>query len=285
MLSPSVSARPLDLPDFERPPVVEVALSVQFEPLPFETRHIALLWETCRVNFPKWRDQPPIAPAFEMFGRGSFNIRPWRVDLGNAPLRRALFRNETETELKQYQSDRFVRNWTKTPSLPYPRYESIRAPFADDLQALIAFVAEHSLGNFVPNQCEVTYVNLIPLGDGSTAAISDVINPWSGTYSDAFLPAPESTEISAHFVMTNPPSATPVEPVGRLHVAGVVVEERETGATALQLTLTARGQPLGSGVEGVLAFLDLGRRSIVNGFASFTTPTMHKTWGRRDGST
>jgi uncharacterized protein (TIGR04255 family) len=163
----------------------------------------------------------------------------------------------------------------------YPRYESVREAFAADLRAFIAFLNEHSLGNFVPNQCEVTYVNLIPLADGTARSVSEVINPWSGSYSDSFLREPETTELAAHFVMTQRQQP---EPLGRLHVQAAVVAYRNTETNVLQLTLTARGQPLGTDVDGVLAFLNLGREYIVKGFASVTTSQMHKLWGRRDGS-
>lgn len=189
MSPPDATAHPSALPDFGQPPVVEVALSVQFEPLPLQTKHLALLWEKCRAEFPEWQDHAPIPPAFESFGSGLFNAR-----FRTTPLVRALFRNRAGTELKQYQDDRFVRNWTKAADAPtYPR------------------------------------------------------------------------------------------PLGRLHVVGRVVTVLETGGKALQLTLTARGQPLGTGVDGVITFLNLGREHIVRGFASFTTAEMHKTWGRRDG--
>lgn len=277
MLAPEVTVRPSDLPDFERPPVVEVALSVQFEPVALETKHLALLWEKCRKEFPEWHDQPPIVPSFEMFGPGFLNAR-----FRSVPLPRALFRNAGGTQLKQYQADRFVRNWTKADAAPeYPRYERIREAFADDLRALSAFLGEQSLGNLVPNQCEVTYVNLIPLADGAAGTVSDVISPWSGSYSDSFLREPEATEVAAHFVIAQPGQP---EPVGRLHVQGALVTYRNTERPALQLTLTARGQPIGAGVDGVLAFLNLGREYIVKGFASFTKPQMHQSWGRRDGS-
>jgi uncharacterized protein (TIGR04255 family) len=270
---PHVPARPPDLPDFEHPPVVEVALSVQFEPLSYETRHIALLWDSCRQDFPEWQDHVPIAPAFELFGE---QLSDAGTIFGSPPLRRAIFRNSSHTQLKQYQGDRFVRNWTKADSSPtYPRYGSIREPFATDLTNLIDFVAAQSLGNVVPNQCEVTYVNLVPLPDGH-AQIASVLRPWVGTYSDSFLDAPESTDIACHFVMRDGG-----KPIGRLHIASAMVAYRDTRERALQLTLTARGRPLGQAVDGVLAFLDVGRDHIVRGFASFTTPEAHKTWGRR----
>jgi hypothetical protein len=73
-------------------------------------------------------------------------------------------------------------------------------------------------------------------------------------------------------------------PIGRLHIQAAVVAYLGTESKAVQLTLTARGQPLGAGIDGIIAFLNLGREYIVRGFTSFTTPQMHETWGRRDGS-
>ncbi len=278
MSAPDATPRPSYLPDFERPPVVEVALSVQFEPLAFVARHIAELWQSCRSEFPNWQDQHPIAPAFELFGEAIPDARAW---LNVAQLRRAIFRNERGTELKQYQADRFVRNWTKAVDAPtYPRYESVLGPFATDLRALIDFAEKESLGSLAANQCEVTYVNLIPLGESPATTLGSVIHPWSGSFSDTFLQDPESSEVGAHFVMRG---GDPSQPLGRLHIVGRVVTDLEAGGKAIQLTLTARGQPLGTGVEGVITFLNLGREHIVKGFASFTSAEMHQTWGRHDG--
>lgn len=262
------------LPDFERPPLVEVALSVQFEPLSLQTKHLALLWEMCREYFPEWQDQPPIAPSFESLEPGPFGFA------AVSPVR-AVFRNASATELKQYQGDRFVRNWTKSESAPdYPRYHSIRAPFAGDFEELMSFARENDLGRVIPNQCELTYVNLIPLALGRNEALSQILHPWAGTYSDAFLRAPEAMDLALHFPVTKRGD----EPVGRLHVHASVVTHRGTQEKSVQLTLTTRGQPFSADVNGVLEFLDLGREHIVKGFASITTPQMHQFWGRRDGN-
>lgn len=278
MSAPDTTARPCDLPDFEQPPVVEVALSVQFEPLAFVSRHMAELWQSCRSEFPDWQDHPPIAPAFELFEEPLTNARAF---LSINQVKRAIFRNALGTQLKQYQADRFVRNWTKAPSAPsYPRYESVREPFAADLRALVAFASEEKLGALVANQCEVTYVNLVPLGEGTATTVASVVQPWSGLFSDSFLQNAESCEVGAHFAMTDPNGE---RPIGRLHIVGRVVTILETGGKALQLTLTARGQPTGPDVTDVIKFLNLGREHIVKGFTSFTTAEMHNAWGRRDG--
>ena len=46
------------------------------------------------------------------------------------------------------------------------------------------------------------------------------------------------------------------------------------------LNLTARGEPLGDGVNGAFAFLELARDWIVKGFDELTRPEMHRVWER-----
>jgi hypothetical protein len=64
-----LSARPADLPDFKRPPVTEVVLSVQFATIPeFRSVHIGLLWERLREKYPNVTEHPPLNASFETFG-------------------------------------------------------------------------------------------------------------------------------------------------------------------------------------------------------------------------
>jgi hypothetical protein len=71
------------------------------------------------------------------------------------------------------------------------------------------------------------------------------------------------------------------EPVGRLHIAAEPAFRRSDSSPIVVLTLTARGRPLGVGLDGVLAFLDLGHEWIVRAFDSVTTSKMHRIWGRK----
>jgi hypothetical protein len=69
---------------------------------------------------------------------------------------------------------------------------------------------------------------------------------------------------------------------GRLHIAIEPRFKKSDNSPVIALTLTARGQPLGTGEAGILGFFDLARRLIVNTFAAITTPEMQSVWGRRD---
>jgi len=64
-----IKRRPADLPDFERPPVTEVVLSLQFASLPgLKNVHAGLLWQHFSTRYPNVEEYPPIAPVFETFG-------------------------------------------------------------------------------------------------------------------------------------------------------------------------------------------------------------------------
>ncbi len=64
-----VRCRPSDLPDFKKPPLTEVALSVQFERLPnLNSLQIGLLWHEFMERFPSTEQHPLLDPVFERFG-------------------------------------------------------------------------------------------------------------------------------------------------------------------------------------------------------------------------
>lgn len=269
------------LPDFEHRPVVEVVLSVQLEPLSkLSTQDLAVYWGEVLAKKYRWREATPIPPAFEWFGivRPPMNFE-FSFQQLEAPLPlRALFFSADETELVQLQRDRFVRNWRKATGEPYPRYEAIRKSFREQFESLRTFIADRKLGECVPNQCEVTYVNHIPWGrDGQPREdLSEVLTGWAAKTSDPFLGVPEQVDLAARYVIQGPAA-----PIGRLHVAANPTYRADDLQPLLSLTLTARGRPASGGIDEVMNLLDLEREHVVRGFASITTPDMHKRWGRR----
>ncbi len=251
------------------------------EPLAaLSTQDLALYWHEVLERRLRWQQAPALPPTFEWFGipqseSPSVILRAF----DEAMPHRALFFSPDETALVQVQRDRFIRNWRKANAQPYPRYESIRKSFAEQFQSFRDFVEKHKLGSCKPNQCEVTYVNHVPWGrdEQPREALSEVLAPWCQKTSDSFLPEPESVDIQARYVIHGPGN----ELVGRLHVAASPQYRRDDLQPLLALTLTARGRPAGDALDDVMRFFDLGRENVVRGFASMTTPAMHKRWGRR----
>jgi uncharacterized protein (TIGR04255 family) len=270
--------RAVDLPEFDNPPVSEVVLSVQFDEIAgLKAAHLGLLWSLFRDDFPVTEDQPPLGAVFETFGPGSGEVRPAFRFPGFArmPLPRQWFVSADGTELLQFQTDRLAHNWRKTSSDgEYPRFEKLLTSFLDEISTVERFLADGAMPPLAPNQCEVTYVNDIrvePSFDDSTRRLFKV---WNHAPSD-LLEHEEDAGFVIRFIMKDGP-----QPVGRLTVQSGRIIGQE-GEPLVRFTLTARGAPLGPGIDGVVGFFNLAHRYIVTGFADLTTNEMHEVWGRR----
>ncbi len=272
-------------PDFSDPPVVEVALSVQFDSLnKLRVPQLGLLWREFRDRFPVTEEHTPLDAVVERFGAPRVRKGGVKIEMPESPpTPRCWFLNEAGTELIQVQHDRFVHNWRKAGTdAEYPRYERIRRTFEEELRRFDEFIACEQIGEFTPNQCEVTYVNHIVGGKGwqDHGDLGNVITVFQRSFSDEFLEVPEDTVLRLRFLIPDEEG----RPIGRLHAVLNPGYGSSDDQTLFVLNLTARGAPLGDGVDGVLRFLDLGREWVVRGFASLTTAAMHNEWGRRNGT-
>jgi uncharacterized protein (TIGR04255 family) len=269
------------LPDFASPPVIEVALSVQFDPLSrFRTPHFGLLWSEFRREFPRTEEHPPRPPVIERFGIPRAPKMDVRVEVA-LPVPQCRFLNDRGTELLQVQQDRFVHNWRKVGTGDeYPRYEFVKRRFEEELGTFRRFLARENLGDVVPNQCEVTYVNQIISGVGweRHGELGEILTVWTTRYSDTFLSEPEDIGLRVRYVIPGRDG----NPLGRLLVAIDPGYRTEDDRPIYVLVLTARGRPVSEGIEGALGFLDIGREWIVRGFTSLTSLKMHEIWERRN---
>jgi uncharacterized protein (TIGR04255 family) len=266
-------ARPVDLPDFANPPLAEVAMSVQFQKLEqFQIVHAGTLWDVFRKDGDKVEYLPPLPPLFETFGSPSPVTQHFQFQLVNTPdLPRMWFVRENGEDLIQFQSDRFIHNWRKAGSDDsYPRYEAIRSQFLREFQKLETFIGDAGLGSIIPNQCELTYVNLI--------------KPFNGDHPLVFAPpvsinasgALEDSSVSLRYKLVNLAGIQ----IGRLHIQTIPVID-PYGERALQLSITGRGPPAEPTILAVMGFLDTARAAIVRAFAEITSPAMHAVWDRK----
>lgn len=276
-----------DGPTFKDPPVVEVALGVQHEPLiGLKSPQVARYWERVRGRFPRWTTHPPINPAFETFGPPTLRRGRPAFEFANAPgPTRSMFEDSDGNELVQVQPDRFVRNWRRyqDQSADYPRYASVHRPgFQEALEDYLAFLAEHGVGELVPNQIEVTYVNHVEPAGAWTGheQLAVVLSVLSGQHSDDQLDGPEGIDLNLRYRVVGDDG----EPVGRLHVSVRPVFRGSDLSPLFAINLTARVGISGGGVDDVLREMDRGHDFLVNAFRSITTPEMHKIWGLQDES-
>ena len=91
------------------------------------------------------------------------------------------------------------------------------------------------------------------------------------------MPADDLTFTARYLIHRDGPGSAPV---GRLTVGLVPIALPGQGNRQMQLELTARGIPLGPGLDGILSFHNLAHDHIVRCFAGITTPAAHIEWER-----
>jgi uncharacterized protein (TIGR04255 family) len=262
-----------DLPEFDNPPVVEVAVGVQFLPIPdLHGLALAPLRELWRASYPKIQEQPPLAPAIE--GSPSF-LPQLQLRMVSTPAVRQWFLSDDETELVQVQTDRLLVNWRAgDPPVAYPRYGHMRSTFAQRFTDLMQFVNDEQMGEIGVVQAELSYINVIDVEPGELGRIDRFLEGWSGV-SGHHLGEPEQSRVTLAYLIND----TGQPPV-RLY-AEVNPAQRQSGEPVLFFTLTVRGNPGGRGMDESLKFMDEAHAHLVRSFAELTKESMHDAWGRR----
>lgn len=265
---------------FSEPPVVEVVAGVALGGTSPEVAPLlAAFWkEQLRDAFPVIQQQPPYSPPVEQFLPEDRGPRVM-FSLGFAPpWTRIWAQSQDGQHLLQLQPDYFACNWRKVqPHDEYDRWSTRRAEFQKWLDALSGYLVAAGAGEPKITQCEVTYINHIRAGRGwrdhsDFARIFDVVRPTSVPHSL------EQVTAQVQFVLEEDGA-----PYGRLH-AKILPGFAQDGKTPIYvLELTARGQPIGDGVNGAVAFLDRGREAVDRMFVALTTDEMHEEWGMQGG--
>ena len=270
------------LPEYEHPPVVETILGVQFERLAaFKNAHLGAFWRTLDVEqWPAVADAPMLEPEFERFsdsarwGRAGVELR-----LSQVPSSRLQIRNADGDRMIQVQNGRLHFNWLGQGGGEYPRYEKVRDGFIASLASFTDYIAAQKLGEFRPNQWEVTYLNHIPKGTlWNSPDDCSFFRLLGVTPTIKTLVQPESFGGGWHFII--PPER------GRLHVQWQHARSSKPDVDELVvLTLTARGPlPQETGGDAIFEGLDLGREAIVRSFCEFMSDAANQYWGLRNAA-
>lgn len=120
------------LPEYEKPPVVEVVCGILFEPIDtLLVPYFGLLWEKFKAEYSNCQEVAPLIPTIEYFDEqtvGEFKIS----DV--PPLPRIWFIHVNGNGIIQVQRDRFLYNWRRMrPEDEYPRYHSVIHMFQNHL--------------------------------------------------------------------------------------------------------------------------------------------------------
>jgi len=256
------------LPSYLRPPVNEVVCGIRFQPSSnFTLPYIGLLWNKFREKYPRVEHAAPLAELGQIL-----------VDtVTGAPLPRVWFINGQDNQLIQFQPDRIYFNWRQRGDL-YPRYESVIKNFEEVLDSLEAFFKESKFGEFIPVECEITYVNHIrkERDRDTVAELQRVFKDFCWHEAPRFLPNPINVSWNMRFALP--------EKKGFLIASlkeGTLKEEGN--APIFILNLMAKGIGQVTNRNGIREWFDMAHVWIVCGFADLATETIQTVdWGRED---
>jgi uncharacterized protein (TIGR04255 family) len=157
---------PQVLPDYDKPPLNELAVGVHFGPLNgWQSTHVGQFWTEIAKEFPATEDQTPIFDVTEVPGVQVLNM---------PPLRRTFMISEDQNFVIQLQESRFLFNWRrKKPTDVYPRFSSFFDRFLRHWGQFSDFVGRAKLGTLKPTRYELTYVNHIEQSKDGVSATAE----------------------------------------------------------------------------------------------------------------
>ena len=269
------------LPEYERPPVVEVALAIEFDQAvgfrSLDLGRLAAAWED---SLPR-ADERPVLPRM---GPPDDDLVDDLVDAlfdveESVVPPRLWLQNDIGDQVVQIQRDRLVVNWRKEGSGGYPRYKFVRDRLRDAWDRLVSVCEDLGYDEPIPSLCEIQYINHISTEQGwnSPRDTERLIIPWQSIEDNEHIPSDHLCQFSLHCHF-------PEDREGWLNVDGwtTSVPPADDSGTQMMmvLNLTSRGHALSQDFDSAIAFLDVAHVWIVQGFTAITSPEAHITWGR-----
>lgn len=262
-------------PVFERPPVVETLISVQFKPLAgFRSAHFGLFWLECLPG-KKWtlcEDAGLVPHELERFDSPILNLPPQKMDTIDSLGNRAVYRSEDGRNSVHLQPDRLIYSCVRKGD-PRPSYRDIRAEFDPLFGRFQEFCDLHDFGQIQPDLWEVSYTNAVPKGE-----LWDSPKDWHKVFPGLFQPKlPEvggmlwsTFDGEWFFEMTNQS--------GRVRVKARKAIANQTNEVVLLLAIRARG-PLSESGTTWCEGLDMGHRAAVRLFHDVASVEARAAWG------
>ena len=276
------------LPSFDRPPVGEVALVVQIDQL-HAMRNVDFfrLWSQTELQhlYPSIEEYQELPEFREIFTPGMpiGAISPrWVLSAGPArTVARYNFRSNDRKEQFQVQRDRIAFFWhSGYPPQPYPRFPVLLEKFVRDYAIFTEFVKGRGWGDVTPNQCAISYNNVIPRGEGwdSPQDLGNVVTFYRNEYS---RPLQDNLTVESANALLTLVRREQDGLTGRMYVSLGPRDRQPEEPDSVELEIIMRGPPPTPDIDGARKFFEAGRRAIVTTFESVTTKQMHTIWGKR----
>jgi uncharacterized protein (TIGR04255 family) len=263
--------------EFVNPPIIELVIGAQFSPLiKFTSGHFGLFWKELGEEWGEPQDAPLLEDQFELFGQSSTKVAMF-PSMRLEPLRlpgRFLLRHRDQSRLLQIQTTRFHLNWRKR-GVSYPSYRQLIKEFEEKYSQFILFTKQADVGEPVPNQWELTYVDAF-LKDEYWHTPDD----WYKFLPGLFSPLFPTTGLELILEQRTAQWSYEIAPQkGRLHIVAGLGYVSEDKRLALLLQMTARG-PVGreGGAETLRQGLDMGHEVAVEVFLRVTSEEAKQRW-------
>lgn len=257
-----------DLPDYKKPPVVEVIIGIRFQPIEkLSTTHFGIFWEKIKSEYPLFDDKPPLGDESE---ETRFEV----VHL--PPLRRVFMHQANQAYVMQLQPDRFLHNWRKLKdSDEYPHFSQASSNFKHGWELFTDFAVEQGLGRPQSIKYEVTYINhFFEKPDSFPLAMAGYFPFFRWQQSgrrDQFLPDPTSVALDLRFAIP--------EDRGRLRLLVKHGKRKPDDSDVMQAEMMVNG-PAKADASDLDEFLKLANTWIVKGFTDLTAESAHRKWDR-----
>ncbi len=176
--------------EFDNPPINEVVCGILFKSLEdLRAAHFGLLWEKFRPDFSITEDQNIILP-----------LPTDVISLSNkVPLPRVWFIHKNENAVIQVQRNHFLYNWRKRrPADEYPGYQQVIKDFEHYKSVFEKFLEEEKIGSINAIRYEMTYIDLLPCGEGW-----ETLNEIDKLLSDVFSPDARNSLLKHHITNIN----------------------------------------------------------------------------------
>ncbi|GGX56878.1 hypothetical protein GCM10011309_02190 [Litorimonas cladophorae] len=262
------------LKEYSNAPIKEVTMALHFDPI--SKLNVVKLVSNCLELKEAYggfslEEVPFVEVSAETEARKN-SVQHFKIAHGVPELACRLI-SEDRTISVVVQNNRFSATWVRQNDGGYPRYDELKPAFFDKFNQFRKIVER--TGGLIPKitQCGIQYVNHI---------LDDNLD---GFKSFNFLDISEFQDHEGVKFSTSQ-RLTNEEEVGRLYmeaqtvfslapdVAGNIRESRN-----LKLSLTFRGKPKLSGIDGCAPFLDRGHHAIVSTFSKSLSDLGRKQFG------
>lgn len=253
---------------YNKPPLVEVALSILFSPGSMSEAHLSPFWWKKRADYPSVELSNPIPFDMDSFIVGRPVVKPVTFALASNPESRVMMVSSDSSWLCQFQRNRLAINWRKRGE-PYPRYSKAKAILESLWGDLVQYISEASLEPIQIVAWEVTYVNIIEKNEGFSGLEWNEILP--GLFHSG-LQCPGSGQLLAR-------QCNWIWDIEKINARLSVETRTMLDSSSMILSITSRG--VTAPERDVWGHLDDGRDLVVDYFDSITSSESRTQWERQ----